>query len=114
MSLTDSSGPHYYLTVVTLLDQLDPKEFRWQQVSIILQHQLPFLSPENLTSLFDGTKFNIEFIRIASKFLVTRHRAGSLWVNSHNYAGLATYILEILRDKWVYNHYTRIRANMNA
>jgi hypothetical protein len=99
MSLTASSRPHYYLTVVALLDQLDPKEFHWRQVSVILQHQLPFLRPEKLIDLFDGTKFNIEFARIVSKFLIDRDRAGSLWLNSHKYAGLSTYILEILRDK---------------
>ena len=28
--LSLSSSPHHYLTVVTLLDQLDPKEYTWR------------------------------------------------------------------------------------
>jgi hypothetical protein len=99
MPLNATSRPHYYLTVVTLLDQLNPKQFDWHQVSVILQHQLPFTLPDKLLDLFDGTGLNIEFTRIVSKFLMDRDRAGSLWVNSHKYADLATYILEILRDK---------------
>jgi len=96
LSLTGSSWPHVYLVFLTLLDQLDPKKFSWQRVSVILRHQTPFIL-RNL--FFDGIKFNIEFIRIASKFLMDRDRAGSLWVDSHNYADLATYILDILGDK---------------
>ena len=102
MSLTASSRSHYYLTVVTLLDQLDPKELSfWQQVQVVLQRRIPFegISPNKFFTLFDGMKFNIEFTRIVSKFLMDRDRAGSLWVNSDKYAGLAPFILEILRDK---------------
>ena len=105
---------HYYLTVLTLLDQLDLKEFNWQQVSVILQHELLFTLPDRFYILFDGTKLNMESTRIVSKFLMDRDRAGSLWVKSHRYAGLAMCTLEILRDKWVYNPYTLVRANTNA
>jgi len=98
-SLTTSSWSHYYPTVVTLVDQLDPKEFRWAQVSVILQRQVPGLSQTSkFLMLFGGRKLNIEFAQIVSKFLMDRDRAGCLWVNSHNYADLATPILEILRD----------------
>jgi len=90
---------HYYLTVLTLLDQLDLKEFNWQQVSVILQHELLFTLPDRFYILFDGTKLNMESTRIVSKFLMDRDRAGSLWVKSHRYAGLAMCTLEILRDK---------------
>jgi len=98
LSLTGSSRNRDYLVVATLLDQLDPKKFNWEQVSVILRHQSPF-SSNILHLLFDGTKFDIEFIRIASKCLMDRDRAGSLWVDSHRYADLVKYILEILRNK---------------
>ena len=99
VSSTVSSRPlHYYLTVVTLLDQLDLKRFNWRWVSVILQHQLPFL-PHKFIDLFNGTKCNIEFVQIVSKFLMDRDRAGSLWLKSYDYAGLGMYVLEILRDK---------------
>ena len=67
MSLTASSRSHYYLTVVTLLDQLDPKELSfWQQVQVVLQCWIPFegISPNKFFTLFDRMKFNIEFTRI--------------------------------------------------
>jgi len=101
MLLDASSRPHHYLAVITLLDQLNPKEIHWQRVSVILQHQLPgpCLPPQELLDLFSTVEVNIEFTRIVSKFLVDRDRAGCLWVNSHNYADLATSILEILCDK---------------
>jgi hypothetical protein len=100
MSLTASSWPHYHLTVITLLDQLDPKAFDWPQVEAILQcHWLPMVPFHKLYILFVGTKFNMDFIRIVSKFLMDRDRAGFLWLNSYHYADLTTYILEILRDK---------------
>jgi len=97
--LTASSPPYHYFTVVTLLDQLDLKNFTWLQVKVILQHHSPLTSFDNPAILFGGTKFNIEFIQRTSKFLMDRDRAGSLWVDSHKYAGLATYISEILGDK---------------
>jgi hypothetical protein len=101
MYLTASSWPHYHLTVVALLDQLDPKIFDWSQVEAILQY--PWSSmPSNsrkLHNLFLGPTFNMDFIRIVSKFLTDRDRAGSLWLNSYHYADFATYILEILGDK---------------
>jgi len=100
ISLSASSWPHYYLTVVvTVLDQLDLKEFHWKQVSVILQDQLSFTLLNRFHDLFDRVKINIEFTRIVSKFLMDRDRAGSLWVTTHRYAGLAVYTLEILRDK---------------
>jgi hypothetical protein len=102
---------HRYLPVVTLLDQLDPKEFNWKQVSVILQDRSPFAE---LRLLFGGTKSNIEFSRIMSKFLLDRERAGLFWVNSQKYADLASHLLEFLRDKSAYNPYNLIRANMNA
>jgi len=114
LALYVRSRRHYYLAVVTLLDQLRPKKFHWQQVSVILQDQLPSTFHDKLESLFGGREFNIAFIRTASKFFMDRDRAGSLWVNSHKYAGLAMYILAILCDKSVYNRYTLVRANMNA
>jgi len=98
-SLTTSSWLHYYLAVVTLLDQLNPELFDWHQVSVILQHRLPFTLCNKLLDLFAAPELNIEFTRIVSKFLMDRDRAGCLWVNSHNYADLATPILEILRDE---------------
>jgi len=90
-----SSWPHYYLTVITLLDRLDPKEYHLKRVSVILRGQLPLV----LISAFDGTKPSVEFCRIVSKFLVNRERAGFFWVNSQKYADLARYILDFLRDK---------------
>jgi hypothetical protein len=92
---------HSYLAAVTLLDQLNPKHFDWSQVSVILQHQLPSTLNNKFFFLLDGmgVKLNIEFTRIVSKFLMDQDRAGSLWVDSHKYADLASYILEILRDK---------------
>ena len=96
--LDAASWRHRYLAVLTLLDQLNPEQFDWHQVSVILQYRLSF-TLDNLYILFDGTKLNIEFTRILSKFLMDRDRARSLWINSHKYADLATYILKILRDK---------------
>jgi len=87
---------HCYLQAVTLLDQLDPKEFNCQQVSVILQDRSP---SAQLHLLFGGTKSNIEFSQIVSRFLMDRERAGFFWVNSQKYADLARYILELLRDK---------------
>ena len=94
-----TSRPHDYLAVVTLLDRLNLRHFDWDQVSVILQHRLPFTLPNKLIALFGRMRLNIEFTQIVSKFLIDRDRAGSLWLNSHNYADLATYILEILGDK---------------
>ena len=99
MSLPASSQSHYYLAVVTLLDQLDPKEYNWQGVSVILQRRLPIVLPSKLLNLFGRTKANIEFSRMVSKFLMDRERAGFFWVNSQIYADLAWSILDFLRDK---------------
>jgi hypothetical protein len=89
------SGSHYF-AVVTLLDQLDPKEYKWERVSVILQGE--FL-PAHCFDLFGGTKENIQYSRIVSKFVMDGARAGLLWVNSQTYVNLATYVLDILRDK---------------
>jgi hypothetical protein len=96
VSMTATSRLHYYLTVVTLLDQLDLKEVNWLQVSVILKHQS---IPDELLRLFGGVTLKIGFIRVVSKILVDPNRAGSLWANSYKYAGLATYILQFLRDE---------------
>jgi hypothetical protein len=88
----------HYLAVFMLLDQLDPKEDNWVQLSLILEGRPSFV-PENLRVLFDGMKSNIEFSRIVSEFLMDRNRAGSLWVNLQTYVNLATQLLSILRDK---------------
>jgi len=94
------SQPHYLFTVVTLLGQLDPKIFNWKQVSVILQRQLlGRFMPSHWYHLLGRSGLNMEFTLIVSKFLMDRNRAGSLWINSHNYANLATPILEILRDE---------------
>ena len=114
MSLTASSWRHHYLTVVALLDQLGPKAFNSEQVGVILHcYSLPIAPDEALCILFDGKEFNIEFIRIVSKFLMDRDRAGSLWVESNKYAVLTVFISQILRDKCVYSPCTLKRANMN-
>ena len=97
-SSTDFSRSHYYLTAVTLLDQLNPKQFHWDQVSVILQHQLPFIH-HKLFDLLDWRGLNMEFTQIVSKFLMDRDRAGSFSLDSYNYADLAAYILKILGDK---------------
>ena len=95
----DAPPPRHYLAVLTLLDPLNPKQFHWYQISAILQHQLTAPYINYFYDLFDRRKLNIEFTRIVSKFLMDRDRAGSLWIDSYNYADLATYILKILGDK---------------
>jgi len=92
MSFPALSRSHYYLTVVALLE---PKEYRLEQVSVILQGKLPRI----LRNGNDPLDANAEFCRIVSTFLVDRERAGVFWVNSKKYADLARYILEFLRDK---------------
>jgi hypothetical protein len=92
----------HYLAVVTLLDQLDPKEYNWRQISLLLKGEPSILAEELLRVLFqvDGTKSNIKFSQIVvSKFLMDRDRAGSLWVNLQTYVNLATQLLNTLRDK---------------
>ena len=108
--LKSLSPESHFLAVVTLLDQLDPKEYNWKRVSGILRGRIPTF----LSELFGETTANIEFYWILSKFLMDQERAGLLWVNSQGYADLATYILEILHDKWVYNPYIPICANTNT
>ena len=87
----------YYLTVITLLDQLDQKEYNWKPLSVILQHEFPFTSDKALDLFQDTT--TIEFSRIMSKFLMDRQRAKSFWVNSQKYGDLARHILEFVCDK---------------
>ena len=89
----------YYLAAITLLDQLDPKEYNWRQLRVILQDPFLFIPDKSLQDLFGGTKTNIEFSRIVSKFLLDRERARSLWVNSQTYADLARQVLEFMCDK---------------
>ena len=96
MSLFPSSQSHYCLTVVTLLDQLDPKEYNWTQHPVILQDL--FVS-DNLLDLVGRMKTNTEFSQIVSKFLMDQERAGLFWVNAQKYADLARYLLEFLHDK---------------
>ena len=112
--LDAASSRHRYLAVLTLLDELNPEQFDWHQVSAVLQQQLTSPPFHHLYNLFGVTELHIEFTPIVCKFLMDRDRAGSLWIDSHKYADLATYILEILGDKWVLNTYTLIRANTNA
>ena len=94
--LMSSSPAFHFLAVVTLLDQLEPKEYNSQRLSAIIQGPL---LPVELSDLFGGTKINIEFSRIVSKFLMDRERAGFFWVNSQTYADLTKHILEFLCDK---------------
>jgi hypothetical protein len=101
MPLSASSQFHYTLPVITLLDQLDPEEYKWERISVILQHLFPFVSYHSLNLLIGemSTTCFPEFFRILSKFLMDRERVGFCWINSHDYADLARYILEFLRDK---------------
>jgi len=99
MSLSGSesqSQPHF-LAVVTLLDQLDPKEYNWKQLPVIVLVPAPLSFPFN--ELFDGTNSDVELSRIVSKFLTDRDRAGTLWVNPDLYVNLAAQLLKILHDK---------------
>ena len=104
---------HHYLAVITLLDQLDLKEYNWRQLQVILQDS-PVQFILDMHGLFGGMKTNIELSRLVSNFLMDRKRARSFWVNSQKYADLARHILEFMHVKWVYNPYTFICANMNA
>ena len=105
MYFTASSRIHYYLAVVTLLDQLDPKEYTsiWETFWVILQNTQDVMDDPlficDPLDLFGKTESQIEFSRIVSKFLMDRERAGVFWVNSQHYADLARYILVFLRDK---------------
>ena len=112
MSLFPSSQSRYCLTVVTLLDQLDPKEYNWTQHPVILQDL--FISDNSTLDLIERMKENIEFSQIVSKFLMDRERAGLFWVNSQKYADLARYLLEFLHNKCVYSPYTPTCANTKA
>ena len=108
MPLSLSSLPHHYLTVVALLDQLDPKECTRGMFEVISPQEQ--CDPLDLFGeaksriqfsqiMFGRAESRIEFFRIVSKFLMNRKRAGSFWVNSQKYADLASRLLEILRNK---------------
>ena len=88
----------YYLIVITLLEELDLKEHNWRQLPLILQGLFTVI-PDKLFKLFGGTKTNIEFSQIVSKFLMDQDRARSFWVNSQKYADLVRHILEFIHDK---------------
>ena len=64
-------GSHF-CAVVTLLDQLDPEEYNWQQVWVILQGQSQTVFHIKLLHLFNQMKANVEFSRMVSKFLMDR------------------------------------------
>jgi len=104
MDLPASSPTHYYLTVITLLDQLDPKEYNWQMFWVMLLKTCDIMDPifkgfhGDPLDLFGVTESQIEFSQIVSKFLMDRERAGFFWVNSRAYTDLARFILEFLRD----------------
>ena len=99
MSSSASSSSHYYLTVITLLDQLDPEEYKWEWVSVTLRNLLLFVS-DKLLDVIDEMSANFtEFSRLVSKFLMDRERTGFLWVNSQRYADLTRYILYFLCNK---------------
>ena len=93
-----ASSWSHYLAVVTLLDQLDPKEYEWEMLSVIIQKESS-PPPVQFIGLFHGIKSNREFSQIVYKFLMDRDRAGSCWVNLQTYVNLATQFLKILRDK---------------
>jgi hypothetical protein len=103
MYFTASSRIHYYLAVVTLLDHLDPREYIWETLWVILHNIHDVMDDPlficNPLDLFGRTESQMEFSRVVSTFLMDRERAGVFWVNSQNYADLARYILEFLRDK---------------
>ena len=103
MSSFSSSRICYYLTAVTLLDQLDPKECNWHWLSEILQVEFPIIPSFKFLDLFGGAESQLEISRIVSTYLMDQKRAQWFWVNSQKYADLARYILEFLRDKCVYN-----------
>jgi len=92
-------GPSFF-AVVTLLDSLDPKECNWLQLQALLQEEFQLISNRDvLLDLIVRIKASMEFCRIVSKFLMDRHRAGSLWVNAETYENLASRFLRILCDK---------------
>ena len=98
MSLSASSRSHY-LAVFTLLGQLALKEYDGEWLPIILEGRFSVLPRIAILDLFCGKNSNIEFSQIVSKFLMDRHRAGSLWVNLQMYVNLTTPLLKILCDK---------------
>ena len=94
----DSPKWRCYLAVVTLLDQLDPKEYDWERVSVIIeQGQLKDLSI-NWRVLFGGMNVGVQFSRILSKFLMAPERASIFSVILY-YVDLVRYILDYLCDK---------------
>ena len=105
-------GSHF-LAVATLLDQLDPKEYNWTPLAVLLRERFLFI-PDKLLNLIGMMKANIEFSRIESKFLIDKDRAGSLRVNSQMYMNLTLHLLKFLSDRCVYNPHTLIHTNTNA
>ena len=93
-----SSPESHFLEIITLLDQLDPEDYNWMQLPVLLRNPLSLVTT-NVLALFGRTKENIEFSRMVSKFLMDRERAGFFWVNSQKYTDLARHILEFLYDK---------------
>ena len=87
-----------FFAVITLLDQLDPKEYNPTRLLVLLQQRFPFFS-QKLPQLITRMKANMEFSRIVSKFLMDRDRAGLLWVSPQTYVNLVTQILKILHAK---------------
>jgi len=90
-------GSHF-LAVVTLLDQLDPTEYNWTQLAVLLRERFLFI-PDKLLNLVGMMKANIEFSRIVSRFLIDQDRAGSLRVNSQMYVNLTMHLLKFLSDR---------------
>ncbi|KIM44125.1 hypothetical protein M413DRAFT_375322 [Hebeloma cylindrosporum] len=96
-----SSRTHLiHLAVVTLLDQLDPTERDWHGFSMILDEEISNKSllsiREDLDNLFGCTESRKAGLRILSRFLMDRERAGLFWVNSQTYVELAKILLETL------------------
>ena len=95
----------HFLTTVTLLDQLnvDPAGFDWQVLSVLVENKWiteGLISVAHTLSkpvrLFDGTKSQVAYLRVVSKFLMDRQRAGDFCVDSSAYTKLTMRLLDIL------------------
>jgi len=97
----------YFLTGVTLLDQLVLENSYWRTLPVIIQgagasgsflrffNTLPWL-----VDLLDRKESQNAFPRVFSRFLMDRARAGqSLWVSPRMYVNLAKKILKILGNE---------------
>ena len=96
----------YFLTLVTILDQLVLEEFNCRTFSMIILIAGTSRSPEEiddaltwLVNLFDSRKSQNTFPRFFSEFLMDPARARSLWVNHQMYTSLTMQLLKILSDK---------------